>query len=127
MWPKKGRTGFPTPLLTWHGRRGRPHEQTLQYQPVELRLQIIGEAAWRLPDEIKQKHPATPWRKIAGMRHVLVHDYFQVNWNLLYTTARDHVPALRAQAQAVLRELKRPPGLRLTESGPSRWLAPSPA
>lgn len=77
---------------------------------VLRQVQIIGEAAWRLPDEVKQKYPGTPWRRIVGMRHVLVHDYFQVNWDLLYTTARDQVPPLRAQAASMLRELKPPSG-----------------
>ena len=36
------------------------------------------------------------------MRHVLVHDYFQVNWTRVYETARDHVPALRPGIQAIL-------------------------
>ena len=39
-------------------------------------LQILGEAARALPDEIRQKAPDIEWRKITGMRHVLVHDYF---------------------------------------------------
>ena len=43
-------------------------------------IQIIGEAAWRLSGAVKDQDTAIPWKKIAGMRHVLVHDYFEVNW-----------------------------------------------
>jgi uncharacterized protein with HEPN domain len=39
------------------------------------------------------------------MRHVLVHDYFEVNWRRVYETARDHVPPLRDQVQAILQSL----------------------
>jgi len=60
-------------------------------------IQIIGEASWRLSKSITDQHPEVPWRQIAGMRHILVHDYFQVNWSRVYTTARDHVPALQPQ------------------------------
>jgi uncharacterized protein with HEPN domain len=42
-------------------------------------IQIIGEASWRLSDSLKGRNPKVPWKGIAGMRHVLVHDYFEVN------------------------------------------------
>jgi uncharacterized protein with HEPN domain len=65
-------------------------------------IQIIGEAIWRISNTVKDKHPEVPWRQIAGMRHVLVHDYFEVNWMRVYQTARDHVPALKPQIEAIL-------------------------
>jgi uncharacterized protein with HEPN domain len=43
-------------------------------------LMIVCEAAWRLSEELKQRHPQVPWRQIEGMRHIMVHDYFKVNW-----------------------------------------------
>ena len=66
-------------------------------------IQIIGEAAWRLSQPLKDKSPQVPWKQIAGMRHVLVHDYFQVNWTRVYETARDHVPSLKPQVEALLK------------------------
>jgi len=45
-------------------------------------LQIIGEVAWRLSSELKRAHPEIPWKKIAGMRHALVHDYFEIDWHV---------------------------------------------
>lgn len=68
-------------------------------------IQIIGEAVWRLPDDFKMEHPEVPWRLIAGMRHVLVHDYFAVNWDRVYETAKEHVPALNLHIQAMLNQL----------------------
>ncbi len=65
-------------------------------------IQIIGEAGWRISPGIKDNWPEIPWKKIAGMRHVLVHDYFEVNWKRVYETARDHVPALKATIEAIL-------------------------
>ena len=65
-------------------------------------IQIIGEAAWRLSKIIKDQHPDVPWRQIAGMRHALVHDYFEVDWNEVYLTAIRDVPALRGQVEAIL-------------------------
>lgn len=69
-------------------------------------IQIIGEATWRLSEPLKDKSPQVPWKKIAGMRHVLVHDYFEVNWTRVYETARDHVPALRPMIAAILAALE---------------------
>jgi uncharacterized protein with HEPN domain len=68
-------------------------------------IQIIGEACWRISQPVKDQHPQVPWRLIAGMRHVLVHDYFQVNWDRVYDTARNHVPMLKGQLDAVLASL----------------------
>ena len=72
-------------------------------------IQIIGEASWRLSAPLKSQHPQVPWKKIAGMRHVLVHDYFDVNWKRVYETARDHVPPLKPEIEAIMASL--PPAL----------------
>ena len=58
-----------------------------------------------VPGFPKDQHPQVPWKKIAGMRHVLVHDYFQVNWTRVFETARDHIPPLKPQVQSILATL----------------------
>ena len=68
-------------------------------------IQIIGEAAWRVSEPLKDNWPQVPWKQIAGIRHVLVHDYFVVNWTRVYETARDHVPALKRMIEAILAAL----------------------
>jgi uncharacterized protein with HEPN domain len=65
-------------------------------------IQIIGEACWRLSQSTRDLNPTVPWKQISGMRHVLVHDYFQVNWERVYQTARQHVPPLKPQIQSII-------------------------
>jgi uncharacterized protein with HEPN domain len=68
-------------------------------------VQIVGEAAYRMSQGIRAAHPQVPWRQIAGMRHILVHNYFRVDWNIVYETAADGLPALRPQVEAILATL----------------------
>ncbi len=68
-------------------------------------IQIIGEGVWRLSKETKERHPEVPWKIIAAMRHAIVHDYFEVDFNEVYNTARRDVPPLRPLIAAILNAL----------------------
>lgn len=65
-------------------------------------IQIIGEASTRLSKEIKEKNPQVPWREITGMRHAIVHDYFEIDWNEVYNTAVGDVPVLKSLFEVIL-------------------------
>jgi uncharacterized protein with HEPN domain len=68
-------------------------------------LMIIGEAVRAIDPALKQKHPAVPWRQIAGMRNILVNDYFRINQAIVWETVAEQLPQLKAQVQAILDEL----------------------
>jgi len=68
-------------------------------------LMMVGEATWRLSPSLKHRHPQLPWKQIEGMRHILVHDYFRVDWDIVYATAKTHIPAFRPLVETMLREL----------------------
>ena len=70
-------------------------------------LQIIGEAAWRVSKPLQTAHPEIPWQRIATMRHVLVHDYFRIDLDLVWEVVVKYVPALQPQVEAILSELSR--------------------
>lgn len=64
---------------------------------VIRRLEIIGEAAKNLPSEIKEKNPDIPWKKMAGLRDVLIHEYFGVDLELTWQIIQNDIPVLKRQ------------------------------
>lgn len=71
-------------------------------------IAIIGEAAARLPQPLRDANPGVPWRQIIAMRNIVVHVYHGINWERVYETARRDVPGLRAHVEAMLAAF--PPG-----------------
>jgi uncharacterized protein with HEPN domain len=69
------------------------HDDMLAFALIKA-LEIIGEAAVNMSDEFRKSHPEIPWTKIAGMRHRLVHAYFDVNFDILWLAMRDDLPPL---------------------------------
>ena len=67
-------------------------------------LEIIGEAAKKIPSPVKEEHSAIPWRGMMGIRDKLIHDYFGVNLEVVWKTAWEDVPSLATQVRCVLRE-----------------------
>lgn len=72
-------------------------------------LQIIGEAARAIPEEVRALAPEVPSYQIAGMRNVLVHGYFEVDTDLVWDAATRDVPALKPAVEHLLATLD-PPG-----------------
>ena len=66
-------------------------------------LEIIGEATKKVPDDFRATYPAVEWRAMAGMRDVLIHDYFGVDFELVWDVVRNQVPELRGQIASILK------------------------
>src|SRR3989338_7386831 len=64
---------------------------------VVRNLEIIGEAANKMPAEFKSKHKDIPWKKIVGMRNKVIHEYFGVDWEILWDTIKEDIPKLKKQ------------------------------
>jgi uncharacterized protein with HEPN domain len=69
-------------------------------------LQIIGEAVSRISDATKSKHANVPWRQIAGMRNVIIHAYFQIDWNEVWNTVAHDIPKMKSQVEALLTSIQ---------------------
>ena len=68
-------------------------------------LQIIGEAARALPQEIRDQIPAVPWPKIIGMRHILVHGYFGIDTEVVWSVIEHDLPDLKRNVEQALKSL----------------------
>ncbi len=66
------------------------------------RLQIIGEAARHLSQSFRDQHTEIPWRLVIGMRHHLVHGYFDVDPDVVWSTITDRIPELKTQITVVM-------------------------
>ena len=74
------------------------------YYSVMKNVEVVGEAAYMLTKAFKKEHPATPWKFVQGMRHVLVHDYATIDDRELYNTAVNDIPILKEQVLRYLAE-----------------------
>lgn len=65
-------------------------------------LEIIGEAAKRIPQEVRDQHPHIPWRAMAGIRDKLIHDYTSVNLEIVWKSVMEDLPVLVPQLEAII-------------------------
>ncbi len=68
-------------------------------------MEIIGEAARGLTEELRQAHPEVPWRQMIAMRNVLIHGYFDIDVDLVWSVADNDLPKLAAQIRAIVKEV----------------------
>ena len=73
-------------------------DDTLQFAVTHL-IQIVGEAATQISPATRTNHPEVPWTDVAGMRHHIVHDYVNVDFDIVWETATRRLPALIEQLE----------------------------
>ncbi len=64
-------------------------------------LEVLGEAAKRIPEDLRQKAPDVPWKYMAGMRDKLIHEYFSVDLSIVWMVIKQELPPLRPQIKAL--------------------------
>jgi uncharacterized protein with HEPN domain len=82
-----------------------------KHEAVNRKFQIIGEAARRLSPEARNAFPEIPWKLITAMRNILVHDYDDVDLEVVFDTAHENVPPLVERLEAYLAAHPPPEGV----------------
>jgi len=72
---------------------------------VVRNLEIIGEATKNVSDELRSNRPDIPWRRLAGMRDKLIHEYFGVNLTIVWEVVDQELPKLGAQVSEIMKVL----------------------
>ena len=67
-------------------------------------LEIIGEAVKNIPDKIKEKYPEVEWKKIAAMRNKLIHEYFGVDYEIVWDIVKNKIPELKEKITKIIEE-----------------------
>ena len=86
-----------------HGSGKEAFERDTKVQDAVIRrLEIIGEAVKNLPQEFREQHSDVPWRYIAGMRDVLIHEYFFIDVDRVWNTLEKDFPSFKKKIQSLL-------------------------
>lgn len=76
----------------------------MMYYAVVKNIEILGEEANMLTEEFRNKHPMTPWKLVSGMRNYIVHEYFQVDNNVVWDVITHDLSTLEQQISMYLKE-----------------------
>lgn len=77
-------------------------QDALRQNAIVKAVEIIGEAASRLSAETKEELPEIDWDRVVGMRHRLVHDYFAIDYDIVWDVVQNHLPKLISQLESTV-------------------------
>jgi len=69
-------------------------------------IEVIGEAAKHVPENIRARYPNIPWKEMAGMRDKVIHFYMGVDLEAVWMVVKDRIPALRPSVEQILQQLE---------------------
>ncbi len=81
------------------------NDETLKRSFVRA-LEVIGEATKNLSDDFRQKYPQVQWKEIAGLRDILIHHYFGVDYKSVWDIVKNKIPKIKEQVENILNEIK---------------------
>ena len=74
----------------------------LHQDAVVRELEVLGEAAARVSDDVRAEHPDIPWPQIVGLRNRLIHEYFRVQLDVVWSVVANELPSLIEQMEAIV-------------------------
>ena len=80
-------------------------DKKINYAVVRC-IEIIGEAAKNIPEDVRNKYPEIPWKEMAGMRDKVIHFYFDVDFKKVWLVVQRDIPQLKPLLQKILEDLK---------------------
>lgn len=69
-------------------------------------LEVIGEASKYVPDQLRRRFDQIPWKRVVGFRNVAIHQYMDVDWNIVWTIATQRLPEIKPSIVQMLKELE---------------------
>ncbi|HUI64473.1 MAG TPA: DUF86 domain-containing protein [Bacteroidota bacterium] len=82
-------------------------KSALTTDAVVRNLEVIGEAAPRIPETFKAHHPEVPWRRVVGLRNRIVHEYFGVDLGIVWSVVTEDLPPLKSEILGIIESLKK--------------------
>jgi len=81
-------------------------DDKMRFDAVLMNLYVIGEAAKKLPQEAREGYRSVDWRRVAGMRDFIAHQYFALDLDIIWDAVENDVPALRDEVRSILADFK---------------------
>jgi len=78
----------------------------MRIDAVIRNLEIIGEAVKKLPDGFRRDYPDVEWAKIAGLRDILIHEYFGVNLEIIWDVVSNKIPSLKSSIKKIMQDME---------------------
>ena len=75
------------------------------FDAVIRNLQIIGEAAKKIPPDIRRQYKTVEWKKLAGLRDIVIHDYFGINEDIIWDVITSRMPVLAQEIGYILADI----------------------
>ncbi|MBI2645062.1 DUF86 domain-containing protein [Candidatus Uhrbacteria bacterium] len=87
-------------------------DDTKTQDAVMRKFEILGEAVKNISKDFRNAHPHVEWQEMAGMRDMLIHEYFGVDLGIVWNTAQRDIPRLRKKLEVIIKELQKNQDLR---------------